>query len=517
MPQTDVIIIGSGIAALSAAYHLRHKKVTIITKSTWFTSNSMLAQGGIAAAVHKKDSWKNHFEDTLVAGCYHNNTENVEHLVQDGPIEILEWCRKGMTFDCDKDGEFLLGKEGAHSHNRIIHAGGDATGREVTEFLFQATKSLVNIIENEMVTDLIVKDGVCLGVYTKSEKGTIQRYLASKTVIASGGCGAVYGHTSNADVITGDGIAMAYRAGAEIADMEFIQFHPTMLHIHGHCVGLISEAVRGEGATLINQNGEAFMKDLHHQGDLAPRDVVSRAIFYEMKKGNKVFLDISMLSNFSTRFPTISNLCKQHGIDLDTGRVPVAPGMHFLMGGIRTNAKGETTIINLFAVGEAACTGVHGANRLASNSLLEGLVFGKRLATHLLTLQFEHPDMSVDEKPDTHLADKVTEFPTKKQIQEIMTKYVGIQRTKAELTYAVKWFESYQNQISFWDVNVKNFTTLQIEIINMLTIGWIISSSALTRTESRGGHYRLDYPISNDKEWKQKQLIRTSADMYVGV
>jgi L-aspartate oxidase len=517
MPQTDVIIIGSGIAALSAAYHLRHKQVTIITKSSWEKSNSMLAQGGIAAAVNTKDSWKKHYEDTLIAGCYHNDSKNVEHLVQDGPTEILEWCQRGMTFDCDLNGQFLLGKEGAHSQHRIIHAGGDATGREVTQFLYQATLPLVTVIENEMATDLIVKDSVCLGVATKSANGTMKRYLASKTIIASGGCGAVYGHTSNADIITGDGIAMAYRAGAKIADMEFIQFHPTMLNIDGRCVGLVSEAVRGEGASLINQNGEAFMDKLHPQGDLAPRDVVSRAIYYEMKKGNDVFLDISNLSNFSTRFPTISKLCEQYEINLDDGLIPVAPGMHFLMGGIQTNDKGETNILNLFAIGEAACTGVHGANRLASNSLLEGLVFGKRVANNLLSLPFEQPDRSVDVLTYISRTDEVIELPTKKQIQEIMTNYVGIQRTEAELTFAVNWFNFYQNQFTFWAFNVKNFTTEQIEIINMLTIGWLISTSAINRTESRGGHFRLDFPETNDKDWRQKQLIRMKDDMYVGV
>ena len=517
MPQTDVIIIGSGIAALSAAYHLRHKQVTMITKSSWSKSNSMLAQGGIAVAVEKRDSWKNHFEDTLVAGCFHNHAENVEHLVQDGPSEISEWCQRGMTFDCDKNGQFLLGKEGAHRRNRIIHAGGDATGKAVTQFLYQATKSSVTMIENEMVTDLIVEDGDCFGVYTKNEEGKIRRYLASKTIIASGGCGAVYGHTSNADVITGDGIAMAYRAGAEITDMEFIQFHPTMLHIQGRSIGLISEAVRGEGARLINQKNEPFMKNRHHQGDLAPRDVVSRGIFDEMKKGNKVFLDISMIANFSTRFPTISNMCKQYGIDLEAGLIPVAPGMHFLMGGIRTNDKGETNITNLFAIGEAACTGVHGANRLASNSLLEGLVFGKRVANHLLSLRFEQPIMFANHPEATPRVAEMTNWPTKSKIQEIMTNYVGIERTEAELVYAVNWFESFQKQNFFWDINVNEFTTGQIEIINIFTNGWIIASSALRRTESRGGHFRLDFPESDDKNWRQKQLIRTKEEMFAGV
>ncbi|WP_226667224.1 L-aspartate oxidase [Metabacillus litoralis] len=518
MPQTDVLIIGSGLAALSAAYHLRHKQITMITKSSWKKSNSMLAQGGIAAAIHKRDSWKNHFADTLVAGCYHNNEKNVEYLVQDGPSEILDWCERGMSFDCDKNGQFLLGKEGAHSHHRIIHAGGDATGKELTQFLYQSTKSSINIIENELVVDLIIKNGQCLGVCTKNQQGEIEYYLASKTIIASGGCGAVYGHTSNADVITGDGIAMAYRAGAEIADMEFIQFHPTMLHINGKCVGLISEAVRGEGAILINEAGKAFMNDLHHQGDLAPRDVVSRAIFDEMKKGHKIYLDISMISNFSTRFPTISTLCLQHGVSIASGRIPVAPGMHFLMGGILTNDKGETSIPNLFAVGEAACTGVHGANRLASNSLLEGLVFGKRIAEHILTLPFTNENcLTANIQNHKLMSGNVDKLPSKKDIQEIMTTCVGIQRTKAELVYAVKWFEDYKNQVSFWDFNVKDFTIEQIEIINMLTIGWIISTAALRRTESRGGHYRLDFPERNDISWRQKQVILTKSEMHVEV
>ncbi|PMC37181.1 L-aspartate oxidase [Bacillus sp. UMB0899] len=516
MPQTDVIIIGSGLAALSVAYHLRHKHVKLITKSTWSESNSMLAQGGIAAAVAQDDSWKNHFEDTITAGCDHNNVKNVKYLVQEGPTELNEWIQRGVKFDCDQNGRLLLGKEGAHSHHRIIHAGGDATGKELTSFLFNQTKSYVQIIENEIAIDLIMDQNQCQGVYTKNKQGEVKSYISSHVIIASGGCGAVYGQTSNADVITGDGIAMAFRAGAELSDMEFVQFHPTMLYISGKCVGLISEAVRGEGATLITQNGNAFMHNIHYQGDLAPRDIVSRTIFEKMEKGNEVFLDISAIKNFSTRFPTISALCKQNGIDIASGKIPVAPGMHFLMGGIKTNENGETTIQNLFAVGEAACTGVHGANRLASNSLLEGLVFGKRIANYLSTLSNEQPDLRKESNQIKQLKEK-PELPTKKQIQEIMTTYVGILRSKTGLLYAINWFEKYREYISIQIFNVKDFTINEIEIINMLTNGWIIAMSALKRTESRGGHYRIDYPKRNDLTWQGKQVIITNSEMVMEV
>ncbi len=516
MPQTDVIIIGSGLAALSVAYHLRHKHVKLLTKSSWSESNSMLAQGGIAAAVAQHDSWENHFEDTIAAGCDHNNVKNVEYLVQEGPTELKEWIQRGVKFDCDKNGRLLLGKEGAHSHHRIIHAGGDATGKELTSFLFNQTKPYVQVIENEIAIDLIMDRNKCQGVYTRNRQGEINSYFSSHVIIASGGCGAVYGQTSNADVITGDGIAMAFRAGAELTDMEFVQFHPTMLHIQGKCVGLISEAVRGEGATLVTQDGNTFMHKNHHQGDLAPRDIVSRAIFDEMEKGNDVFLDISAIKHFPTRFPTISQLCRQHGIDLAGGKIPVAPGMHFIMGGIKTNENGETTIQNLFAVGEAACTGVHGANRLASNSLLEGLVFGRRIATYLSTLSFEQPGVSNKNKQIKQMMGK-PELPTKKQIQEIMTTYVGIQRSKVGLSHAINWFEKYRDYISFQFFNVNNFTKDEIERINMLTIGWIIATSAIKRTESRGGHYRIDYPQRNDVNWQRKQVIITKSEMFMGV
>ncbi|MFC0270144.1 L-aspartate oxidase [Metabacillus herbersteinensis] len=519
MPGADVIIIGSGLAALSAAYHLHHKKnITIITKAKWLNSNSMLAQGGIAAALSKNDSWLSHFEDTLRAGNFHNAEDAVIQLVQEGPEDILGWIDKGMPFDKDRNGDFLLGKEGAHSHNRIVHSGGDATGKAMTQFIYNKLKNNITITEGELATDLIVKNGKCYGVKTISSSGEVKSHHASKTILATGGVGAVYGHTSNATVITGDGIAMAFRAGAALADMEFIQFHPTMLYANGECVGLISEAVRGEGAFLIDQNGRRIMKSVHPEQDLAPRDIVSRTIFDEINRGNQIYLDISPVHDFEKRFPTITGLCNQHGISLIEGKIPVAPGMHFIMGGVQTNGYGETTIPNLYAVGEVACTGVHGANRLASNSLLEGLVFGRRVAEHMLAAEFIEPstithhelffDQPTKAKPN---------LPQKSEVQFMMTRYVGIQRTKEELQIAQTWFETFQQQFSFWDINVNDFTFEEVEMLNMLLVGWLITTSALTRTESRGGHYRLDFPLVDDDNWLKKQIVRTKLDMHVGV
>ncbi|WP_273125004.1 L-aspartate oxidase [Metabacillus sp. HB246100] len=516
MPQTDVLIIGSGLAALSAAYYLKNKQVTVLTKSSWIESNSMLAQGGIAAAIGPNDSWQSHYQDTIEAGCFHNQENNVALLVQEGSREILDWVERGMTFDVDVNGRLLLSKEGAHHHNRIVHAGGDATGREITQFLYKKVCEKAHIVEDEMAVDLLVDHNQCIGVVTKNKEGKLTTYTADYTIIASGGCGAVYGHTSNAHVITGDGIAMAYRAGAKLSDMEFIQFHPTMLYQNGKCIGLISEAVRGEGAILKNQLGERFMKEIHELGDLAPRDIVSRAIFDEMKNGNSVYLDITRISHFENRFPTITKMCLDNGINLEKGWIPVAPGMHFLMGGIQTNEHGETNVPHLLAVGEAACTGVHGANRLASNSLLEGLVFGKRVAEFLSTKLTSSYSSYLKESLDQYREVCNVELPTKEQIQDIMTNYVGILRTQSELEYAVKWFESYQKR-NFWDFNVKDFTIEQIERLNMVTIGWIISMSALKRTESRGGHFRKDYPTQNNDYWKQRQVICCKDDIHVGV
>lgn len=512
MPQTDAVIIGSGIAALSAAYQLQSsRKVTILTKSTKYESNSMLAQGGIAAAVDKYDSWQGHYEDTMTAGSYHNDAFAAELLVKEGAKEVLGLIRDGFQFDRDSNGKLLLGQEGAHRFSRILHAGGDATGKAVIHFLLSQLNENTEIIEDEMALDLIICDGMCKGVFTRNAQGDIQQYFAGHTILATGGCGSLYKHTSNSQVTTGDGLAMAFRAGAVLTDMEFTQFHPTMLLVNGECVGLISEAVRGEGAFLQNESGIRFMEGIHAFEDLAPRDIVARTIFSQMKKGHRVFLNISSIQAFESRFPTISALCKKHGVHLNEGLIPVAPGMHFLMGGIKTDIDGKTSVSRLYAVGEAACTGVHGANRLASNSLLEGLVFGSRLGMHILNAPqyaFGEPE-SV--KTRTSRKHEVV-LPSKEEIKWMMTNFAAIERSEEGLFIAKCWFEKFLLPISFWDINVNNFTNKEYEKINMLTAGWLIVASALRRKESRGGHFRTDYPYKEDRLWLKKQILLSKYD-----
>jgi L-aspartate oxidase len=507
VPQTDVLIIGSGIAALSAAFQLQSsKKVTILTKSSKYESNSMLAQGGIAAAVDKYDSWQGHYEDTMTAGSHHNDPFASELLVRQGTKEVLTLIKGGFQFDKDSNGKLLLGQEGAHRFSRILHAGGDATGKAVVHFLLSQLGKKVEIIEDEMALDLIISDGVCRGVFTRNAKGDIQQHFAGHTILATGGCGSLYKHTSNSSVITGDGLAMAFRAGAVLTDMEFTQFHPTMLLINGQCVGLISEAVRGEGAFLQNENGIRFMEGVHAFGDLAPRDIVARTIFSQMKKGHRIFLNISSIPAFESRFPTISAMCKKYGVSIDEGLIPVAPGMHFLMGGIKTDVDGKTSVSHLYAVGEAACTGVHGANRLASNSLLEGLVFGSRLGVHILNFSQNAIEKTEIVNIRTSRKQDVI-FPSEEEIKWMMTNYAAIERSEEGLLIAKCWFEKFLWPISFWDINVNNFTNIEYEKMNMLTAGWLIVTSALQRTESRGGHFRTDHPYKDDKLWLKKQIL----------
>ncbi|WP_297991765.1 L-aspartate oxidase [uncultured Anoxybacillus sp.] len=502
MHKADVIIVGSGLAALMVAYHLcEHENVIIFTKSNKEVSNSWLAQGGVAAAIHPADHWLSHYEDTITAGCEHNDDEAVLILVQEGREAIEQFMHLGFSFDVDERGELLFGREGAHRMRRILHAGGDATGKNMVAFLFEKLSSRVLFIENDPVIDLLVNDGRCVGVRTKNGL-----YVAEATIVATGGIGQLYTFTSNVETATGDGIAMAYRAGAAVADMEFVQFHPTMLYVDGKAVGLISEAVRGEGATLVTDDGRHVMDGVHPQKDLAPRDIVSRAIDREMKNGHLVFLDISAIPHFSSRFPTITSLCERYQINWRSGLIPVVPGAHFLMGGIVVNVDGETTLPGLYAVGEAACTGVHGANRLASNSLLEALVFSRRAAHCILKKKEQLPAISEYENDGKNVR---VPLPTKEQIQQTMTECVGIVRNYDQLLEAKQWFEQY----SLFDLIhcAPPYDDEERTIVNMLIVGWLMTTSALQRRESRGAHYRSDEPFER-QYWEKRRIVRTKTE-----
>jgi L-aspartate oxidase len=507
MPKTDILIIGSGLAALVIASRLCiEKNVIIFTKSTKYNSNSMLAQGGVAASIPSDDHWISHLNDTMIAGCQHNKEKAVKTLVKTGPTYILDLIKEGMQFDRDTLGRILFGQEGAHSSRRILHAGGDATGKALAMFFFNNIRDHVTIIEHEMAVDLIMKNGICIGVKALDVEDNLVFYFANHVILATGGCGGLFEHSSNDPSIVGDGYAMAYRAGAELVDMEFVQFHPTLLVINNDCKGLISEAVRGDGAGLITENGRRIMKDKHPLQDLAPRDVVSRVLFEEIQKGERIYLDISMIRDFSSRFPTITELCKKNGIVIEDGRIPVIPGAHFMMGGIKVNIHGQSSLPGLYAVGEVACTGVHGANRLASNSLLEGIVFSNLLADFILN-QKENTNKTFSEEHDLDYSLKGVELPTKLMVQQEVMRAVGIVRNKKDLTEVIQFLEPY---IYFTPQQV-GYKKESITILNMMITAWLIASSALKREESRGGHFRSDFSETK-QEWNRQVIVRKQVE-----
>lgn len=492
MIKTDIVIIGSGIAALSVANTLckNGREVTILTKSLKTSSNSNLAQGGISVALSENDNFNMHYDDTLEAGCYFNNSESVMTLVSNAPEIIMDFINSGMKFDTDEKGNLLFGKEGAHHINRIIHAGGDRTGQMVMKELFSQLNENVTIKENEMVLELRVKNNECSGVITRGKDGNINCYEANYTILATGGIGQLYPCTSNDITITGDGLAMAYRAGLELSALEFVQFHPTMLNIDGKTMGLVSEAVRGDGGILVNQDGVRIMEGVHKLKDLAPRDVVSRAVYDRYLSGERIYLDISNIYGFSERFPYVSEICEQNGVDLSKNLIPVRPGAHFHMGGIKAKPTGETSVDGLYAIGEAACTGVHGANRLASNSLLEGLVFGKLTADNIMNSERTAPFFEF-EGADA----KIGRLPSKAEIQNKMMKFIGIVRYKNKIPEIIKWFESFVPDgvdKPFGRVNLEKTTNQQMEIYNMITTGYLIAKAAFERSESLGAHYIID-------------------------
>ncbi len=490
MIKTDIVIIGSGIGALSVAGKLckNGRKVTVITKGQRKLSNSSLAQGGISVALSKNDNYKLHYEDTIEAGCYINDKDAVMTLVSKAPEIIKEFIDGGMKFDTDSQGHLLFGKEGAHHLARIIHAGGDRTGLLVIEQLLKNLNENITLIENQMALDLRVKNGICSGVITRGDDKIINYYESNVTILATGGIGQLYPCTSNDITITGDGLAMAYRAGCELENLEFVQFHPTMLNIKGKTMGLISEAVRGDGGILVTKDHKPIMEGKHPMKDLAPRDVVSRVVYDYFLRGDDIYLDISNVKNFRNRFPSVTEICESNGIDLSKNLIPVRPGAHFHMGGVKATPYGETNIKNLFAVGEVACTGVHGANRLASNSLLEGIVFGNLLADKLLESSMK----------SEHFEDKISntvlgELPSKSEIQDKMMDFIGIVRHKNKIAEIIDWFKHYmpkdKQSMPFDKIDITKASNKEIEIYNMLTAGYLIAEAALKRDKSIGAHY----------------------------
>ncbi|WP_438318591.1 L-aspartate oxidase [Sporosarcina sp. FA9] len=505
MEKYNHIIIGSGIAALQLATHLnKSSKVLIITKSKLNESNSYRAQGGIAAAIGDLDHPTFHYKDTLKAGCFFQNENAVMELAQNGPRIIKSLNGNGLLFDEDDSGDFSLGMEGAHSQNRILHCGGDATGKHIMNHLFSEIPPQIAIVENEFVFELILNSdrNKCIGIKSMDENGEVHHYFGQNIILAVGGVGGLFSYTSNEKSIAGDGIALAYRAGAEIVDMEFIQFHPTLLFVDGETRGLISEAVRGAGARLVTAPGVYLMDGKHTLGDLAPRHIVAKEIFNRRASGVDVFLDISMIPDFEKKFPTVSKICLENGVALESGLLPVAPGCHFLMGGISVNEVGETSVNGLYAIGETASTGIHGANRLASNSLLEGLYFGEKLATYLNKLNVSNEFISINEEGVLN-RDQLF-IPNKKEIKEKMMSHAGIIRTNLELVEIEGWL----TQFSVQDNALDKYSKEQIQVLFMVQCAKLIVNGALLREESRGGHIRADFP-SESQCWQEVHIVQS--------
>ncbi|NJC87465.1 MAG: L-aspartate oxidase [Desulfuromonas sp.] len=525
---SDFLVIGSGIAGLSYALKVaEHGKVALVTKRDTATTATALAQGGFATVASSTDSFEEHIQDTMVAGAWLSNQEIVRLVVENGPAAIEQLIGLGVRFTRGPSGDYDLTREGGHSQRRIYHAK-DETGKEIERALVEAVNSNPNIriYEHHVAVDLIteaklvrrrVMPNRCLGAYILDTKtGEVETFGAAITVLATGGAGKVYLYTCNPDVATGDGIAMAYRAGATIANMEFMQFHPTTLY-HPHAKSfLISEAVRGEGAILRRRDGTAFMESYHPLKDLAPRDIVARAIDNEMKMHGDdcVFLDITHKEPAFVKdhFPYIFETCLGYGIDMTREPIPVVPAAHYLCGGVRVDSWGETDIGNLFAIGETACTGLHGANRLASNSLLEGAVFGARAAQRSLEYfrkgQPPFPPITPWDTCSARNSDEeVVVAHNWDEIRHCMWNYVGIVRSTKRLVRALRRVQMIQEEIAdyYWDFYI---TSDLIELRNSATVAELIIRCALKRQESRGLHYTIDFPDTDDVHWKKDTLIR---------
>ncbi|MBE9917147.1 L-aspartate oxidase [Paenibacillus donghaensis] len=507
--KTDVIVIGSGIAGLYTAIETgKDRNVIMITKNALLESNTRYAQGGIAAVTAEDDSPAYHRDDTLMAGAGLCSSAAVDVLVNEGPEGVQELIRLGTSFDVE-NGELALTQEGAHSRRRILHANGDATGFEIVRALAAQVRvhERVEVWEHHYVIDVVSVNNECLGALVQRPDGQRVYIQAAATILCTGGAGQLFRYTTNPDVATADGIAIAYRAGALIRDMEFIQFHPTALCYPGAPRFLISEAVRGEGAVLRNIKGERFMAKYHELLELAPRDIVARAIVSEMEetKSTFVYLDITHESEdvIKHRFPTIYETCMNYGLDMATDWIPVAPAAHYMMGGVKTDLNGESSVARLFACGEVSSTGVHGANRLASNSLSEAIVFGRRIVNRVKELAPLTGELSmIHELEQRSGAPKQAVIERRLKLQKVMVRYVGLRRNE---TLLHKGMDELKRQLPIFDAELTRKE--EFEFANMLTSCLLITHAAMERKESRGAHYREDYPHKNDAVWRKHLLL----------
>lgn len=510
--ETDFLIIGAGVAGLRAAIELAPAgRVLVLTKREVTDSSTQYAQGGIAAALSDEDEISLHLQDTLNAGDGLCNPEAAKVLVEDAPERIEELISWGTQFD--REGTKLtFGREGAHSRNRILHAHGDSTGQEILRALYAKAKTLhsISVREFEFSTDLLVEDGRVQAVRILDERGQHSTIHASAVMLATGGMGQLYANTTNPGVATADGVAMAYRAGAELTDLEFIQFHPTALYLKKAPRFLLSEALRGEGAHLRNMEMTRFMPKYHPLGELAPRDVVARAIMHELERSRAkdpvVYLDLTDLDaeHIRRRFPRIYATCMQYNIDITSELIPIRPAAHYAMGGVRTDLDGRTSLPGLYAAGEAAGTGVHGANRLASNSLLEGLVFGARSGKKMRDELKNTSRPPGKNSPAAAYSNGPVAVPVENvvsQIQELMWKQVGIVRTGSGLKQAIRVLDELEAPLQH------PRTRREFEARNLQVAGLLVARSALAREESRGAHYRTDFPDHNEVKFRKHSLV----------
>ncbi len=505
--EADVVVVGSGIAGLTTAIRARRagRKVVVVTKAHVDEGSTRWAQGGIAAALGHGDTPAAHMEDTLVAGAGLCDPAAVRVLVENGPAAVRRLMRWGAEFDLTPEGDIALTREGGHLTDRIAHAGGDATGAEILRALVEEVGQRIQVIEHALVLDILTDatgaaQGVTLHVMGEGQIDGVGAILAPAVVLATGGIGQVFLSSTNPTVATGDGIGAGLRAGAAVADMEFVQFHPTVMFRGPHASGqqpLVSEAVRGEGAKLLDDQGKRFMVGVHPLEELAPRDVVAKAIMRRMREtgADHVWLDGRRI-DWATRFPTILASCRDHGIDPAHDLIPVAPAQHYHSGGLRTDLWGRTNVPGLYACGECSCTGVHGANRLASNSLLEGLVFADRIADVLADHDFTRRD------PIARSGPGVADAHDRRAFQQVMTDGVGVLRSAQSMSQALAALDTFgpgDPSTSAW------------EMTNLLFVGRALAMAALAREETRGSHWREDYPDASDR-W----LVRLQTQIVEG-